>query len=249
MRNKRLIIPVLVCCILSQQAIAGDGMRLGARAGYSIGATTPLGMPDGVRSIDAFRPTPSFTVGIDAAYPLGERWHIAAGLRLDNKAMDADITAQGYHMELRKGTEHLEGVFTGSVSQQVSMLMLSLPVCAVWQAAPQWHLKAGPYISFLLTKDFSGTASNGYLRQGGPTGPKITIGDTPETWATYDFSDDLRRFQLGFTLGADWQALPRLSLSLDLGIGLTGIFPSNFSTVEQSLYPLYGTVGICYNLR
>lgn len=248
MRNKKLLILVLACCALSQQSIAGNGIRLGARAGFSIGATTPLGMPEGVSSIDAFRPTPSFTMGIDAAYSLGERWHIAAGLRLENKAMDADITAQGYHMELHKGSEHLEGVFTGSVSQQVSMLMLSLPVYAVWQAAPKWHLKAGPYISLLLTKDFSGTASDGYLRQGGPTGPKITIGNTPETWATYDFSGDLRRFQLGFSLGADWQALPRLGFSLDLGIGLTGIFPTSFSTVEQPLYPLYGTVGICYSI-
>lgn len=248
MRNKSLIILVIACCVLSQQTFAGDGIRLVARAGYSIGASSPIGIPEGVNSIDAFRPTPSFTLGIDVAYPLGTRWDIAAGLRLENKAMDVDITAQGYHMELRKGSEHLEGVFTGSVSQQVSMLMLTLPIYAVWQTAPKWRLKAGPYLSALLTKDFSGTASNGYLRQGGPTGPKITIGDTPETWATYDFSDNLRRFQLGLSLGADWQALPQLGFSLDLGIGLTGLFPSSFSTVEQPLYPLYGTVGICYNI-
>lgn len=248
MSRKSLIILVLACCALSQQTVAGDGIRLVARAGYSIGATSPIGIPEGVKSIDAFRPTPSFTLGIDAAYPLGARWNIATGLRLENKAMDADVTAQGYHMELHKGTEHLEGVFTGSVSQQVSMLMLTLPIYAIWQPSSNWRLKAGPCISLLLKKDFSGTASNGYLRQGGPTGPKITIGDTPETWATYDFSNDMRRFQLGLTIGADWQALPRLGFSLDLGIGLTGIFPSDFSTVEQPLYPLYGTVGICYNI-
>lgn len=49
-------------------------------------------------------------------------------------------------------------------------------------------------------------------------------------------------------LGADWQALPRLGFSLDLSMGFTGLFPADFSTVEQTLYPLYGTLGVCYEL-
>lgn len=248
MNKNRLAFLILFVSVLSQQAFAGDGIRLHARAGYSVGATSPIGVPDGVSGIDAFRLTPSFTVGIDASYPLDQRWAIAVGLRFERKAMDADISAQSYHMELRKGTDAIEGVFTGHVSQQVGLTMLSVPIYALWQASPKWHLKAGPYLSLLLTKDFSGTASDGYLRQGGPTGPKITIGDTPDTWATYDFSDEMRSLQMGITLGVDWQALPLLALSLDLGIGLTGIFPSSFSTVEQPLYPLYGTVGVCYNI-
>ena len=62
------------------------------------------------------------------------------------------------------------------------------------------------------------------------------------------FSDEVRRLQLGLTLGADWQALPRLGFSLDLSMGFTGLFPADFSTVEQTLYPLYGTLGVCYEL-
>ena len=248
MNNKKLVILVIACCAMAQQAFAGDGIRLAARAGYSVGATSPLGMPDGVSSIDAYRLTPSFTVGIDAAYRLSERWSVAAGLRYERKAMDADITAQNYHMELRKGSESLEGVFTGHVSQQVALSMLSLPVYATFDLSPKVRLKAGPCFSLLLGKDFSGTASDGYLRRGGPTGPKIAIGNTPETWATYDFGDDLRSFSAGITIGADWQALPHLGFSADLGIGLTGIFPDSFTTVGQALYPIYGTVGVFYQL-
>ena len=248
MNNKKLIILVIACCALAQQAFAGDGIRIAARAGYSVGATAPFGMPYGVSSIDAYRLTPSFTAGIDAAYQLGEKWSIAAGLRFERKAMDADITAQNYHMELRKGSEAIEGVFTGHVSQQVALSMLSLPVYAVFSLSPQVRLKAGPCFSLLLGKNFSGIASDGYLRRGGPTGPKIAIGDTPNTWATYDFSDELRSFLMGITLGGDWQALPHLGFSADLGIGLTGIFPDSFTTVGQALYPIYGTVGVFYQL-
>lgn len=228
-------------------AQAGDGhLALRARVGYNLGATTPLGMPASVSSIDAYRLTPSVAVGVDMAMPLGARWLLAAGLRFENKAMDADITAQGYHMELRRASESIEGLFTGKVSQQVSQWMLTAPVYAVYECSPRWRLKAGPYLSLLVGRDFSGIASDGYLRQGGPTGPKIAIGDTPGTWATYDFSDEMRRVQVGLMLGADWKPMQRIGFSLDVGIGLTGIFPSDFATVEQTLYPIYGTVGVFY---
>lgn len=233
---------------LSLPAAASDSIRFVARAGYNLGATTPMGMPASISSIDAFRPSPSFMAGVDATWLVGQRWCLSAGLRLENKAMDADITAKGYHMELRKGAERIEGLFTGHVSQQASLWMLTLPVYATYTLTPKWQLKAGPYVSLMLSKDFSGTASDGYLRQGGPTGPRIDIGDTPDTWATYDISDEVRRLQLGLTLGADWQALPRLGFSLDLSMGFTGLFPADFSTVEQTLYPLYGTLGVCYEL-
>ena len=248
MSNRKLTILVIACCALAQQAFAGDGIRFAARAGYSVGATSPLGMPEGVTSIDAYRLTPSFSVGTDAAYQLGERWSIATGLRFERKAMDADVTAQNYHMELRKGSESIEGVFTGHVSQQVVLSMLTLPVYATYDIGHNVRLKAGPYFSLMLSKDFSGIASDGYMRRGGPTGPKISIGSTPDTWATYEFGDEMRSFQMGITVGADWQALQHLGFSADLGIGMTGIFPDSFTTVGQTLYPIYGTIGVFYKL-
>lgn len=33
------------------------------------------------------------------------------------------------------------------------------------------------------------------------------------------------------------------------GRSLTGIFPSDFKTVEQALYPVYGTIGVFYRLK
>ena len=50
-------------------------------------------------------------------------------------------------------------------------------------------------------------------------------------------------------LGLDWQFHNRFGLSADLNWGLTGIFPSDFKTVEQALYPVYGTIGVFYRLK
>lgn len=226
----------------------GDGLSLKVKAGYSIGASASYGMPEAIEGIDAFRLTPSFRAGVDAVQPLAGRWGVSAGLFVESKAMDVAVRTKGYHMEMRQGTESIEGVFTGHVGQQISMLMLTLPVCATYTISPKLELRAGVYGSLLLNNKFTGVASNGYIRRGGPTGPKIIIGDSPEAQATYDFSDDMRKLQAGATVGVDWLPLPRLGFSLDLSVGFTGIFKADFKTVEQTLYPIYGTIGVFYKI-
>lgn len=221
---------------------------LTARLGYNIGAYAPLGIPATITSIDAFHLTPSPQVGVDIAIPLSDQWGVASGLRFENKAMDVAITAKGYHMVMSRGGEGLEGLFTGHVVQHSTGWMLSLPVYATFDPCPKLRLKAGPFASLLVKKEFSGIASDGYIREGGATGPKITIGSTSDTWATYDFSADMRGFQWGIAIGADWQVLPKIGIYLDMSMGLRGIFPADFTAVEQTLYPIYGTLGVFYRL-
>ena len=74
------------------------------------------------------------------------------------------------------------------------------------------------------------------------------MGDRAGEWATYDFGDDLRSSQFGLTVGIDWTFCRHLGLSADLSWGLTGIFPGDFKTVEQTLYPIYGTIGVFYRI-
>lgn len=226
-----------------------DSIQLTARAGYSIGGTAPLPLPETIRSIDGYQLTPSFLVGIGTQLSLSRHWGIAAGLHFENKGMKGDVTTKAYYMEVVKGDSKIEGVFTGHVSQKVTQWMLTVPVQAALQLSPRVTLRCGPYVSLLLSKEFSGIASDGYLRQGNPTGAKILMGSKEGEWATYEFSDDLRTFQAGIGAGADWQIYKSFGLSVDLNWGLTGIFPSDFKTVEQTLYPIYGTIGIFYRIK
>ena len=226
-----------------------DSLQLRIRAGYSIGATTPIPLPETIRSIDGYRLTPSFMVGFDAMLPLRGKWGVALGLHFENKGMEGDVTTKAYHMELVKGDSRIEGLFTGHVKQKVTQWMLTIPLQATLQLGRKVTLKGGPYMSVLLSSDFSGIASDGYLRQGDPTGAKILMGSKEDEWASYDFSDEMRRMQFGIGIGADWQVYRRLGVSADLNWGLTGIFPGDFKTVEQSLYPIYCTIGIFYRLK
>lgn len=226
-----------------------DDLQVKARAGYSIGGTAPIGMPETIRSIDAYKLTPSFMFGLDIQKSIGDKWGLLTGLHFENKAMNGDVTTKAYHMEVRKGDSMMEGLFTGKVHQEVTQWMFTLPIQATYSFNDKLQLKAGPYFSLLINKDFSGIASDGYLRQNDPTGPKILMGSKEGEWATYDFSDDMRRFQFGLAVGIDWQFYRNFGLSADLNWGLNGIFKSDFKTVDQTLFPIYATIGLFYRLK
>ena len=245
-----IILTVIALLVGSQaQAVTPDSLQLKTRVGYNIGGTSPIPLPETIRSLESYSLTPSFMVGFDAMMPLTQQWGIMAGLRFENKGMKAAVNTKAYFMEVVKGDQKMAGLFTGHVEQEVKQWMLTIPVQATLQLSNKVMLKGGPYVSFLLNKNFSGIASDGYLRKDTPTGAKILMGNKEGEWATYDFSDDMRSLQFGIGLGADWQVSKHLGVSADLNWGLTGIFPGDFKTVEQTLYPIYGTIGVFYRLK
>lgn len=252
--KRQVIVVMAVACMLTAApaAAAGalpDSLQLKARAGYSIGATTPLPLPETIRGIEGYTLTPSLTAGFDAMLPVSRRWGVMTGLRLENKGMRATVTTKAYYMELTKGGQQMAGLFTGRVDQKVRQWMLTVPVQAALALGRRVMLKGGPYVSFLLGKEFSGTASDGYLRKDTPTGAKILMGSEEGEWAVYDLTDDMRSVQLGIGVGVDWQVCGGLGFSADLSWGLTGVFPGGYKTVEQTLYPIYGTIGVFYRLK
>ena len=247
---KKIIIMALLA--LGGKMMAGnlpEDFELKARIGYNIGGTAPVGIPASIRSIDKFSLTPSFMFGVDALMPFHERLGLLIGLRFENKGMDVEATTKSYHMEVKKGESVMDGVYTGHVRQKVHEWMFTLPIQLAYRLSDKVQLKAGPYVSMMIDKDFSGYVYDGYLRQGNPTGPKVTMGKEENERATYDFSDDMRGLQFGVAAGVDWQFAERFGLFADLSWGLTGIFNSDFKTVEQTLFPIYGTIGVSYRIR
>ena len=250
-KNIAYIILIATALFIGNSTNAGtlDSLEVKARVGYSIGGTSPLPLPETIRSIESYNLTPSFMVGLDAMLPLSQKWGVMAGLRFENKGMKAAVTTKAYYMEVVKGDQQMAGLFTGHVEQKVKQWMLTIPVQATFKLGNKVMLKGGPYVSFLLNKEFSGIASDGYLRKDNPTGAKILMGSKEGEWATYEFNDDMRSVQFGIGIGADWQVHKRIGLSADLNWGLTGVFPGDFKTVEQTLYPIYGTIGVYYRFK
>lgn len=225
-----------------------DDIQWIARVDYALGGTSPIGMPEEIRSLNNYKLRPNFGFAIDAHKAIDQHWGVMAGLHLNLRGMETDANVKNYHMEMRQGDDAISGMFTGSVVTKVNQWLVTIPVLATYDVSRKVRLKAGPFFSFALNNDFSGYAYSGYLREGDPTGTKVMIGNEANSRGDYDFSDDLRRFQWGVQVGADWYFGKRWGASADLTWGLNGVFKKSFQTIEQTMYPIYGVVGLNYRL-
>lgn len=237
------VLPAMAIRILPPDA------RYQVRLGYNIGGTAPIGLPAEIRSLNRYKIQSNFLLGFDVSHTLAGPWGVMSGLRFESKGMEIDATVKNYHMEIVQGGSRLEGYFTGHDVTQVELQMITLPVELTWAASPKLSLRMGPYVSYLTTRNFNGNVYDGWLRVGNPTGRKVIVGDTEETRATYDFSDSMRHWQYGIDLGADWNIYHRWGVYASLSWGLNGIFKSGFNTIEQTLYPIYGSFGVTYQLK
>ncbi len=218
------------------------------RIGYSVGGTAPVGLPDEIRHLNNYTLQPNLQAGIDVHKPLDCGWGIMAGLRLENKGMQIDARVKNYHTAVVQGDQHLEGMFTGNVKTKVTEWMFTLPVEATFDVARNVRLKAGPYVSWVVSRNFDGYVHGGYLRVSNPTGAKVNMGEDEGTRGNYDFSASMRRMQWGVSAGVDWFFRRNVGAYFDLNWGLTGIHHSDFKTIDQTLYPIFGTVGLVCRL-
>lgn len=250
--KKTIITLLLVAFVGLQEALAIDifgDLRYMVRLGYSLGGTAPVGMPATIRSLDKYTPTNNTLLGLDAYKPLTEKWGLQAGFHYQNKGMKTDAKVKGYSMEMRRGDETLSGLFTGNVVTEVDEWMVTLPLQVAYNVSPKLRLKFGPYFSYVLSNNFSGYAYDGYLRVGDPTGDKVELGHAEGERGDYDFTEDLRHWQFGLDLGADWFFSNHFGAYAGLSWGLTNIFRKDFHVIEQSLYPIYGSIGLTYKLK
>ena len=221
-----------------------NGWGYKIRAGYTLGGTSPIPLPEEVRSINSYHPEGGLTFGADAYKMFNKRWGMSMGARFFMEGMYTGADVKNYNMGITQGEDYLEGRFTGTDITETFMVGVTVPLLVTLRCNHRWNINVGPYVSFLIYRDFEGSVFNGYLREGDPTGQKIEI--TAENPATYDFSSDMRRVLYGLEIGADFKATPKMTAFAYLDWGLNGVFKSSFKTVSFNMYPLYATVGLAY---
>lgn len=245
MRIKTILLSLLAIMPAAANAeCLNDDMTVDFRIGYTIGGTMPLGMPATIRSLNSYKLMMNPQMAATVNVPVSGIWGIETGLKVERKAMKTDAKVKGYHMVMTQGEESIEGLFTGNVVSEYSTWGFSVPVLASCQVLPAVKLRFGPYVSLLFNRYFTGYAYDGYLRKDTPTGEKVEIGDTEETRGEYTFNDDLRPVQFGLNLGVDWYLWKGVGVYADLQWGLNGAFKSSFKTIEQTMYPIYCTIGL-----
>ena len=257
MTIKYIISLLLVTCILFPlhaqeettkgiQWAASRGIEYSVKAGFNIGGTAPIPLPEEIRAIKGYNPGLAFHIEGNITKWLTPQWGIQSGIRLETKKMDTKARVKNYSIELSmNGEPPIVGRWTGMVKTKVNNTYLTIPVLATYKLTPCWKLQGGAFFSYMTDGEFSGNAYEGYIRDGDPTGNKVELeGDQR---ATYDFSDDLSKFQWGAQLGAEWKAFKHLTVYSNLTWGFKDIFKKDFETITFNLYPIYLNVGFGYS--
>ncbi|MCR4995145.1 MAG: PorT family protein [Bacteroidales bacterium] len=214
------------------------------RASYVIGGTSPIPLPNEIRSIDGFKPLGGFSLGADYYQMFSRRWGLQAGVHFFLEGFHTKATVKNYRMGITQGENYLEGNFTGVDETDTQMTGVTIPLTATFRASPRWNISVGPFFTFLSSGTFEGTVYDGYLREGDPTGQKIHI--TDENPATYDFADDMRQFYWGLQFMFDYKVLAHMNVFGGLDWSMQSIFPSDFETIEFNMYPIYAKIGVAY---
>lgn len=222
------------------------GLEYEVNAGMNIGGASPIPLPAEIRAIDSYQPHLNLQIGtsITKWFSKDGKWGVMSGFRLESKGMETKATVKNYGMEIIQDGKKLSGKWTGHVQTKYSTQQLTVPIVAVYRFNERWKMNLGPYFAYAFTNSFDGYVYDGYLREGNPTGNKVTFED--DARATYDFGDNLRRFQWGLQCGGSWRAFKRLSVNANLTWGLNDIFEKSFKTVTFNMYPIYFNVGFGY---
>jgi hypothetical protein len=216
-------------------------------AGYNIGGTTPLPLPAEIRKVNSWSPGFAGTLAFHATRWITPEWGVTSGLAIDLKGMriSADVKYMMTSLVVGEGdnTGTFTGMFTGKNKTTTRNGYLVLPVLAAYKPFEKWTFRLGGYFASQRDANFEGSASDGYIRNGGAAGDRINIEK-----ATFDFSDEVRKVDAGLMASADWFFTNKMAVTGQLSWGLVPIFPSDFNGIPYKMYNVYFMTGIAYKL-
>lgn len=223
-----------------------NGWEFEMKAGVNIGGATPMPIPVEIRSIESYNPRLNASLEGVATKWLGskQKWGISAGLKLEQKGMETGATTKAYSTEIINEGNRVAGYWTGHVKTKYNSTFLTIPIMANYQINTAWKVRGGLFASVRVDGEFLGHVSDGYLREGNPTGEKLLFTDGKR--ADYDFSSDLNHLNWGAQVGGTWRAYRHFTVNADLTWAFKDIFKKDFKTITFSMYPVYLNLGFGY---
>lgn len=224
-----------------------DNTEYKAKVQLSLGGASPLGIPAQIREIESF--TPKSVVGFELN---GTKWlndkqefGIRAGIKYEGRGMKTQARVKNYYTQIADDTgAQTTGYFTGHVITEMNNNYFTVPLSFVWNATNDWNFYGGFYFSLLTKKSFSGYIYDGMFREGTPIGEPTPFEGTAH--GLYDFSDDLKPFQWGNQLGAEYKLKNKMSISFDVTMANQQVFKSDFESISFKMYNIFGNLGVSY---
>ncbi|UYQ95688.1 PorT family protein [Chitinophaga horti] len=222
----------------AQQQPQSTPLKHAVEIHYNVGGLSPIPLPATIRKIHSYSPGFSPGLGYELQYKVASHWSLAAGVRLDVKAMRIKDSVQYFHTLIKVDSSEFEGNFSGTNFTDCRNVYLTLPITMIYHLGDNWRFKGGAYLSWLIHPYFQGDVSNGYIRKGNSLGEKVNIQS-----ATFDFSTEQRTFDMGLQVGAQRQLGKYWFVKADLQWGLRRVFPSSFRGMDFAMYNVFGSVG------
>lgn len=120
---------------------------------------------------------------------------------------------------------------------------VTIPLLATFRPYEKWTFYFGGYVSSLQDAKFEGSASDRYIRNGGPTGDKINV-----TEAIYDFSDEMSKVDAGIMASADWYFSRKMAVKGQLSWGWYPFFLPASKVFHIIMYNVYVMLGLAYKI-
>lgn len=244
MKKTIIYLTLLIFCASIKGMAQDTKVDFRVAAGYNIGGRTPLGLPAAIRSINSFTPLLNLTLGGYANFMFTPEWGLATGIRYEGKGMETGATVVNYRMTMvvNDGDQlgRHSGYFTGDIVNRSQSDYLTIPIVAVFRPNSNWEIRAGGYASYALKGSFTGSAQNGFIRET-PLHEKIGV-----DFAEYDFSTDLRKFDIGMEVGADLKVYKKLAVTANLLWGLTQLLDPATRSIDMNMYNIFLNVGLAY---
>ncbi len=203
-------------------------------------------MPVEIREILKYSPDFNGMFEVQATKWFSDDWGLSTGLRFENKGMETSARVKSYKTQIVNQGNEIKGYWSGKVNTDSKISYLTVPLLINYQLHKRWRLQTGGFFSYNMTGKFLGKVYEGYLRENTPIGKKLEFKD--EQYATYDFSDNLRKIAYGAQLSGQWLATNNLHVLMQFTWGINNIFEKDFKSVSFNMYPIYISLGASYNL-
>lgn len=218
-----------------------------AKAQFSIGGASPIGIPAEIRKIESYNPTLQLGIGLNVTkwFYDNHKFGVRIGLNVEGRGMKTQAKVKNYYTQIEDDTgAQTKGYFTGHVITEMDNAYISMPILFIWNTSERWNLYGGFYFSTLIDKSFSGYIYEGTFREGSPIGEPTTFENTAK--GLYDFSNYLSPFQFGSQVGAEFKLKNNFSLFLDITMAHKQVFKKDFEAISFKMYNIYGNAGFGY---
>lgn len=213
--------------------------------GLHMGGVTPTSLPAEIREIEGYTPLSPVTLGVEIPFfQINQKLELFTGLNLKGKGMKAGAFVENYRGMLNfENTpyQNIYGYFTGSVKSQFNNWYLEVPLAARYAINAKWNALAGISYSQAIARSFEGTVANAYIRLGAPTTPQIHVPN-----ATFKTSNQIRKYDIGAQVGAEYILLASWNVSGILNYGFSNVLDAPVENLPVSLHNIFFGLSVGY---